>query len=524
VTVWLYLSVMTPLSSHLKSCVVETLETRRLLAMNWGLYPQLIDQDKAVADFPNITGKGVNVAIIDSGFDFGHPKLDGVVWTNPGEIPDDGIDNDHDGQIDNVHGWDWVKGDNVPDDENSHGTQMAGIIAAKPFTGKDGFEYQGIAPDAKIVPLKTIDGHGIIYTLSFAQRVERAMHWLISNHKRYNISIVNLSIGVHKEDFDATFADEVAQLNREGVLMIASSGHYGHDKPLEYPAADPNVYSAGMVNEQDKIPDEQQRGSMLDLLAPGNNIQLLYKDGGYMVSEEASSYPTPFIVGAAALIKQVNPDFTPAQIIDILKDSGKQISDGERSYPRIDIDDAIRLAMKRSGGNPDPDPNPHPRPKPKKQAPFAGKPFNVTAQIEAEDFDKGADGISFHNVGRKKHTTYRKTAVELLGASDDGGGYYVASTRRGEWLEYTVKVAKAGKYTFEGRFEAVGKGGAFHVEVDGTNVSGRLSIPNKSAQWQTISKPNISLTTGKHVVRIFFDGATGTKSAGNFNWFQFERS
>src|SRR6185295_2717831 len=147
-TVWFYAAAMTSLSSH---PVVETLETRRLLAMNWGLYPQLIDQDKAVADFPNITGKGVNVAIIDSGFDFGHPKLAGVVWTNPGEIEGDGVDNDHDGQIDNMHGWDWVKNDNMPDDENSHGTQMAGIIAAKPFVGKDGFDYQGLAPDAKIV-------------------------------------------------------------------------------------------------------------------------------------------------------------------------------------------------------------------------------------------------------------------------------------------------------------------------------------------------------------------------------------
>jgi hypothetical protein len=99
----------------------------------------------------------------------------------------------------------------------------------------------------------------------------------------------------------------------------------------------------------------------------------------------------------------------------------------------------------------------------------------------------------------------------------------VGSTRRGEWLEYTVKVPAAGKYTFEGRFQSVGKGGAFHVEVDGKNVSGRLSIPGKSTQWQTISKSNISLSSGKHVVRIVFDGATAKKSAGNFNWFSFTR-
>jgi len=118
---------------HAANCRFETLENRRLLAMNWGLYPKLMNQDKAVADFPNITGKGVNVAIIDTGFDIYHPKLQGVLWTNPDEIAGDGIDNDHDGQIDNLHGWDYVEGDNVPQDINSHGTQMAGIIAAKPF-------------------------------------------------------------------------------------------------------------------------------------------------------------------------------------------------------------------------------------------------------------------------------------------------------------------------------------------------------------------------------------------------------
>ena len=521
------------LSSQQLHCTLEMLEDRRLLSMNWGVYPKLINQDKAVVDFPNITGKGVNVAIIDSGFDIDHPKLQGVLWTNPFEIAGDGIDNDHDGQIDNVHGWDYVDGDNVPEDENSHGTQMAGIIAGKAFKGLDGFDYQGIAPDAKIVPLKTFDPYGHIYNLTFAQRVQHAMHWLESNAKRLNISIVNLSIGVSQADFEATFAPDVAKLNKMGVLLIASAGHYGHDKPLEYPAADPNVYSAGMVNEQDKIPDEQQRGPMLDLLAPGNKIQVLFKNGGYMVSEEASSYPTPFIVGAAALVKQVNPDFTPAQIIDILKDSGKQISDGDRSYPRIDVDAAIRLAIKRSGGNPDPDPNPDPnpnptpKPKPKpKQTPFKGTPFNVTSTIQAEDFDNGGEGISFHNMSHRKHGLYRRTPVELFSAADDGGGYYVGAIRKGEWLEYTVKVAKAGLYTFQGRFQPVGSGAAFHVEVDGTDVTEKLSIPSsgKNAKWTTISKANVSLTAGKHVVRIAIDSTAGRKQAGNFNWFKFTRN
>ena len=228
------------------------------------------------------------------------------------------------------------------------------------------------------------------------------------------------------------------------------------------------------------------------------------------------------------MIKQVNPDFTPAQIIDILKDSGKQISDGERSYPRIDVDAAVRLAIKRSGGNPDPDPNPNPNPKPKpkpKQTPFKGTPFNVTSTIQAEDFDNGGEGISFHNASHKRRNIYRRTPVELFSAADDGGGYYVGSIRRGEWLEYTVNVPASGLYTFQGRFQPAGDGAAFHVEVDGDNVGGKISIPGggKSAAWETISKRNISLSSGKHVVRIFFDSAAAKKQVGNFNWFKFTR-
>jgi hypothetical protein len=88
-----------------------------------------------------------------------------------------------------------------------------------------------------------------------------------------------------------------------------------------------------------------------------------------------------------------------------------------------------------------------------------------------------------------------------------------------------VNVATSGLYTFQGRFQSAG-GAAFHIAVDGSDVTGKISIPTggKSANWKTISKPNISLSAGKHVLRIFFDSTAGKKRAGNFNWFKFSRS
>jgi hypothetical protein len=327
-------------------------------------------------------------------------------------------------------------------------------------------------------------------------------------------------------DFDATIKDEVERLNKAGVLLIASSGHYGNRNTLEYPAQDPNVYSAGMVDERDRIPADQQRGPDLDILGPGSNIPIMVNHGQYQMSGEASSYPTPFIVGAAALIKQINPDFTPAQIMGVLMDSGKQIGDGTgNTYPRLDIDDAIRLAIRRSGGNPDPDPGPGPGPAPT-QKPFKKTPFNVTSRIEAENFDNGGEGIAFHNSSRKTRNVYRRTPVELGATRDKGRGFHVGGIRRGEWLEYTVNVQTAGLYNFQGRFQPVGRGASFHIEVDGADVSGRIGIPNggKNSKWRTISKNNVTLSAGRHVLRIVFDSATTNKLAGNFNWFRFIRA
>jgi len=91
-------------------------------------------------------GHGVVVAVIDSGVDLTHPDLRGALWTNPGEIPGNGIDDDHNGIIDDVHGADFVNGDGNPSDDDGHGTHIAGIIAAR----ADGKGVVGLAPQAQV--------------------------------------------------------------------------------------------------------------------------------------------------------------------------------------------------------------------------------------------------------------------------------------------------------------------------------------------------------------------------------------
>src|SRR5438034_9392971 len=105
---------------------LETLEERKLLA--WGAYDQMMDLDQLVAKYPTIDGRGVAIVDIDSGISFTHPALAGRIWTNPGEIAGNGIDDDQDGKIDDVHGWDFVQSDNTPTDDQGHGTYTASVL------------------------------------------------------------------------------------------------------------------------------------------------------------------------------------------------------------------------------------------------------------------------------------------------------------------------------------------------------------------------------------------------------------
>src|SRR5258706_2321846 len=111
---------------------IESLEPRRLLS--WGAVPQLIGQDVAAQLFPNVVGQGQVIVNIDSGVDFNHPSLVGQVWTNPGDLAGNGIDDDGNGFIDDTSGWDFFRDNNNPTDEVGHGTQTMGIIAARPWT------------------------------------------------------------------------------------------------------------------------------------------------------------------------------------------------------------------------------------------------------------------------------------------------------------------------------------------------------------------------------------------------------
>jgi hypothetical protein len=142
----------------------------------------------------------------------------------------------------------------------------------------------------------------------------------------------------------------------------------------------------------------------------------------------------------------------------------------------------------------------------------------IPGTIQAESFNTGGEGVGYHdtdaaNVGGD----YRVSeGVDISKSNDTGGGYFVRTMYAGEWLKYRVNIASTGTYTLSARVASARSTGAFHIECDGVNVTGKMVVPNTGGwwTWTTIQKTGVSLPAGAHVLRLVVDG-----SYMNLNWF-----
>jgi hypothetical protein len=317
---------------------LQPLERRTLLAGTpWGAIPQLIDQDLAVANYGQYNGAGQTIVFIDTGEDYNHPALQGKY----------------------LGGYDFVSNDTDPKDTDGHGTGLAAIAVGNGYTF-NGAKYQGIAPGARFIALRVDNNKDVPDS-----RYEQAFQWVIANRVKYNITVVNASFGsghYTTEAQRAVYADEMAELAAAGVFIIAASGNDGAISPygIEYPAADPSAFAVGSVNASDVISKFTERGPIMDILAPGEGVPTAYlnaSDQPIYLAATGSSFSAPFIAGAAAIIKQIDSKFTPHDIMSILRASGVDNFDGDKeatpntqlSWPRLDLDNAIALALARKG-------------------------------------------------------------------------------------------------------------------------------------------------------------------------------
>ena len=153
------------------------------------------------------------------------------------------------------------------------------------------------------------------------------------------------------------------------------------------------------------------------------------------------------------------------------------------------------------------------------QLPFGGTEWEIPGKIEAEDFDIGGSTFAYSdNNAINEGGYYRTTRVDIEPCSDAGGGYNVGWTAPGEWLEYSVNVTNTDEYDLKVRVATTLNGKYFHIELDGSNISGNIAVPNTGGwqNWQTITVPDLNLTAGSYIVRVVFD-----QGDFNLNYFDF---
>jgi subtilisin family serine protease len=271
----------------------------------------------------------VIIAIVDSGIDFTHPDLVDNIWTNLDEVPDNDVDDDNNGYIDDVHGYDFYHEDtsNLPMDTMGHGTSMAGVLAA---ITDNGIGLAGVAFDCKIMPVKIFNKNAVTTVSITAEGIRYA----VDNGAK----VICLAIGFPASS--ATLRDAVDYAYGKGVFICAAAGNFGNTMKT-YPAAFTNVTAVAATDHNDRrmeyyyeyndVWTNSTYGDWVDIAAPGENIittlptyYVNYMNGvwGFSLNYATGSgttLATPIIGGVAALVLSKNPSYSPGKVAAILK-------------------------------------------------------------------------------------------------------------------------------------------------------------------------------------------------------------
>ncbi len=277
----------------------------------WGLYVT----DKPLAWNLTTGASDVVVAVIDSGVDCVHADLAANVWRNPGEIAGNGVDDDGNGYVDDVHGIDAVNHDSDPYDDGDHGTGVAGIIGA---VGNNQLGLTGAAWTVRIMALKAL-GSNLVGTNSTALE---CIQYAIRMKTQYGVNIVaiNASWGGSPYPQDPLLRQAIAAAGQAGIVWCASAGNDGRDNDAapRYPSCYdvPTILAVAASNSSDQLTSWTNYGATsVDLAAPGDNIKLL-KPGGLYAWRSGTSMAAPDVAGVVALSASLYRGETALQRVD----------------------------------------------------------------------------------------------------------------------------------------------------------------------------------------------------------------
>ncbi len=270
-----------------------------------------LQQIKAEKGWEEDYTKEIIIAVLDTGVDINHPDLQGNL----------------------INGVNILNKNILPIDDNGHGTNVTGIVAA---VSNNSLGISGIARNTKIMPVKVLDQNG----KSDSFYVGQGIRYAVDN----GADIILLCSG---EAIYTPFMTEAVDYAEEnGVLVIAATGNKGSE--LDYPSALPNVLSVGAVDSKDNYVDYSNYGQQIDVVASGEGIFTTNLGGGY-VANSGTSMAAPQVAGLAVLLYQKYPDLTPKEIADIIKFSADDVGepgwDIRTGYGRINFEKALAMDL-----------------------------------------------------------------------------------------------------------------------------------------------------------------------------------
>ncbi|HET6372607.1 MAG TPA: choice-of-anchor D domain-containing protein [Candidatus Polarisedimenticolia bacterium] len=259
-----------------------------------------------------IGSRSVLVAVVDSGIDYNHPDLAAHIYSNPREIPGNFIDDDHNGFVDDVRGWDFRNADNNPLDDAGHGTQVAGIIGA---TANNGIGGAGINWEVTLLPLKFLGANGLGSTSQAVTAIDYAT--------RAHADIINASWG--GSSFSQALFEAISGASDAGVLFVAAAGNTTANTDIDphYPAGFDilGLVSVAATDHKDNLAAFSNFGpSTVDLGAPGLSVLTTLLGGDYGPAD-GTSMAAPHVAGVAALVRALAPEIGVAALKQRLLDS-----------------------------------------------------------------------------------------------------------------------------------------------------------------------------------------------------------
>ncbi len=256
----------------------------------------------------------ITIAIIDEGIMTDHEDLWENIWINEAEIPDNGLDDDNNGFVDDVSGYDVASEDPNPNPDSpdiAHGTLVAGCAAA---TTNNGIGLSSIGFHSRLIPVKASSSVGEI------THALRGLDYAIAA----GADIVNFSFG--STQFSQTFANLIQVAHEHGIIMVAAAGNDGADM-IQFPAQYDFVINVGFTTLNDKKASASNFGPSIDLMAPGTSLWVLDPnegEGTYNITS-GSSLASPIVAGLIGLMKSIHPCLDDEDAITILQQTAVDI-------------------------------------------------------------------------------------------------------------------------------------------------------------------------------------------------------